>query len=203
MSSAEDVLFGISPEFIEEQKQASAKIQGANLVKPRQKFAPYTRAEREKRRKEVYRLHIELGTPAVRIAELMKVDRNTINADIRAIYNELTTPSSLGDDFTRFTARLEGQRGRLMEYLSKEKDLQAKLMIERQITDIDARLLSASQRIEENAATVFARAAEIINKYMEEQKLNYRAITAQQFLRVSPEGLRAMMNILRKEKVIK
>ncbi|MGI0048744.1 MAG: hypothetical protein ACREAW_04315, partial [Nitrososphaera sp.] len=64
--------FDIDPEFINESSKT-------NLVKPRKKFAPYTKAERLKRRKEVYRLHFELGVPAIRIADMMNVDKNTIN----------------------------------------------------------------------------------------------------------------------------
>lgn len=74
--------FDVSPDFIEENKKI-------NLVRPRKKFAPYTKAERLKRRKEVYRLHFELGIPAIRIADMMNVDKNTVNNDIQLLYREL------------------------------------------------------------------------------------------------------------------
>jgi len=58
-----------------------------NLVKHRQnsrhKFAPFTKSQRRKRRTEVYKLHFEHGMPATRIAEIMNVDRNTINNDLK------------------------------------------------------------------------------------------------------------------------
>jgi CheY-like chemotaxis protein len=37
----------------------------ANLVRPRHKFAPFTRAERKERRDEVYKLHFEYGIPVL------------------------------------------------------------------------------------------------------------------------------------------
>ena len=44
---------------------------------------PYTKDERTKRQNEVARLHFEYGYSAVKIAEMMKVNRNTINSDIK------------------------------------------------------------------------------------------------------------------------
>ncbi|CAN5514752.1 hypothetical protein BH18THE1_BH18THE1_10320 [soil metagenome] len=37
---------------------------------------------------EVYKLHFEHRVPATRIAELMKVDRNTINNDLKILYHK-------------------------------------------------------------------------------------------------------------------
>jgi hypothetical protein len=63
----------INQEFIEENKKINL-----NLVRHeqnhKQKFAPFTKSQRRKRRMEVYKLHFEHGVPATRIAELMKVD---------------------------------------------------------------------------------------------------------------------------------
>lgn len=73
--------FDVNQDFIEENKKM-------NLVRPRKKFAPYTKIERTKRRNEVYRLHFEKGIPALRIAEIMHVDKNTINNDIQTLYRE-------------------------------------------------------------------------------------------------------------------
>jgi hypothetical protein len=77
----------INQEFIDENKKINL-----NLVRHGQnrkhKFAPFTKSQRRKRRMEVYKLHFEHGVPAIRIAEMMKVDRNTINNDlqIKAVY---------------------------------------------------------------------------------------------------------------------
>jgi hypothetical protein len=37
---------------------------------------------------EVYRLHFEKGIPAIRIADMTNVDRNTINNDLKILYNK-------------------------------------------------------------------------------------------------------------------
>ena len=79
--------FEINQEFIEENKKINL-----NLVKHgqnhKQKFAPFTKSQRRMRRMEVYKLHFEQGVPATRIAELMRVDRNTINNDLKILYRE-------------------------------------------------------------------------------------------------------------------
>ena len=43
------------------------------------KGGPYTTLEQEKRRKQVYELHFEKGLSAIKISEMLKVNRNTIN----------------------------------------------------------------------------------------------------------------------------
>lgn len=51
------------------------------------KGGPYTKDERETRQKEVSRFYFEFGYSAVKIADLMKVNRNTINEDIKYLYS--------------------------------------------------------------------------------------------------------------------
>jgi hypothetical protein len=203
LTESQGTAFDVTGDFIEEQKQASIKLQGNDLAKP-SKFSPYTKAQREKRRKEVARLHFEKGVPGVKIAELMKVDKNTIYADLRAIYLELTEPGvTVYDSLTRFHVRLEMQRARLEEYLSKERDIQTKLMIERQLTDIESKLLQAYSKIHNEQLRVWIDAGERINKYFEEKKIDNRVLTLGQLVSVSPRVLDSVLKVLRKERVIK
>ena len=50
---------------------------------------PYTKDERTKRQNEVARLHFEYGYSAVKIAGMMRVNRNTINSDIKYLYSSI------------------------------------------------------------------------------------------------------------------
>src|SRR2546427_6719750 len=68
----------VSNEFIEENKEFS-QIFNHGI----KKGGPYDKKRRFFRRQEVYRLHFERGIPAIKIADLMKINRNTINNDIR------------------------------------------------------------------------------------------------------------------------
>ena len=187
--------FGIEPEFIEQNKRL-------RLAKPKRKrFAPYTKAERTKRRKEVYRLHFELGIPAIRIAEMMKVDKNTVNNDIQLLYQELRKDAvtNLEDYFNKQITRLESQRSRVMRYLDKAPDVTTKLMIERQLTDIDFRLLASAEKITLSKSKFLDDVYHMINEEMEKQKLNFRIHGIYEALKVSMKGHDAIMDILRKE----
>ena len=88
-----------------------------DLVRHRHKLAPFTKAQRKKRRTEVYRLHFENGMPATRIAELMNVDRNTINKDLKFLYRQALNDynlddMSIDDILEKQFVRLETQRDR-------------------------------------------------------------------------------------------
>ena len=85
--TSEAVDINLNQRNLDEDKQSNS-----DLVKPRHnskhKFAPYTKSQRRLRRAKVYKLHFEYGMPATRIAEIMKVDRNTINNDLKVLYQK-------------------------------------------------------------------------------------------------------------------
>ena len=104
-------------DHLDEDKQSNS-----DLVKPRRnprnKFAPYTQSQRRLGRSEVYKLHFEHGMPATRIAEIMKVDRNTINNDLKVLYQKALNDynpdnMSLDEIVEKQLVRLETQRDRL------------------------------------------------------------------------------------------
>ena len=156
----------------------ATKLNG-DLVRPRQKFAPYTRAERKKRRLEVYKLHFEHGMPATKISELIKVDRNTINNDLKFLYRQAVgdynlDDMSLEDILEKQLVRLESQRDRLGVYLSDAKDVTNKVTIERLIADIDFRVLSAVEKINHNTVQFYDQIIKSVNTIAENKKLDVR-----------------------------
>lgn len=173
----------VPTDFIEENKKA-------NLVKPRQKFAPYTRSQRRKRRVEVYRLHFEQGMPAVRIAEAMKVDRNTIQNDLKILYHEAMKDYDPGTPFLdqyleKQLVRLESQRDRLGTYLVDAKDTETKLSIERLIADIDFRLLQAVAKVHYGYYKFWDQVTEEVNRVAKQQGLNFGFTSIFELKRVS------------------
>src|SRR6266540_1392081 len=100
---------------------------------------------------EVYKLHFEHGIPATRIAELMKVDRNTINNDLKILYrealNDYSPNMSLDDILQKQLLRLETQRDRLGLYLCDAKGINTKIAIERLIADIDFKFIGAIEKV--------------------------------------------------------
>ena len=81
----------ISPQFFEDYK----------LDRTRQKSTknggPYTKNDRKKRRDEVFRLHMSQGYSAVKISQILKVNRHTIDSDIAYGYSILAKDWDRGD----------------------------------------------------------------------------------------------------------
>lgn len=179
----------VLPEFIEE----NSKI---NLVRPRQKFAPWSKGQRRKRRQEVFRLHFEQGIPAIKIAEMIKVDRNTINQDIAGLYQKMSQDidgEEFNGYFTKQTVRLEIQRTRLMSYLSEAKDLETKLAIERQLADHDFRLAAMIEKYKGNTLAFWDTVAKKINELAESEKLDTRYTTVYELQKI-PEAKRKLID---------
>lgn len=156
----------------------ATKLKG-DLVKPRQKFAPFTKVERRKRRIEVYKLHFENGMPATRIAQLMSVDRNTVNNDLKFLYRQALNDynlddMSLDDILEKQLIRLEAQRDRLGIYLSDAKDVTNKVTIERLIADIDFRVLTAVEKINHNTVQFYDQIIKAVNTIADNKKLDVR-----------------------------
>jgi len=115
------------------------------------KGGPYTKKEQEKRKDGVFELHFEYGYSAVQIANLLNVNRNTINEDIKYWYSELykSTNFKYSKDWLdkQFT-RLEMQRARLRKELDEDISLKDRLQVERLITNIDLSISSFVVKIE-------------------------------------------------------
>ncbi len=121
------------------------------------KGGPYSKDERETRQKEVSRLHFEFGYSAVKIADLMNINRNTINEDIKYLYSN--SKEELKQDSENFIlrqiGRLEAQRNRIIEKITENKvdDIRYEkllLDIDTKINDILLRINSDKQIISES-----------------------------------------------------
>lgn len=112
------------------------------LVETVKKGGPYTKKEQDSRRQEVFSLHFEKGYSAIKISEMLNINRNTINEDIRYWYSELA--QELKHDVTTWAIEqfhsFEGQKNRLIEQLEKEELIQHKLAIEKLIFQINDKL---------------------------------------------------------------
>ena len=163
--------------------------QNENIVKHRQKKAPYTKIQRKERRDEVYRLHFDNGMPATRIAELMKVDRNTINNDLKILYRkaikEYNPDMTLDDIVEKQLLRLETQRDRLGLYLSDAKDINSKLAVERLIADIDFKVIGVIDKMDQNIVQYWNAVMEQVNKMAEKENLKTRFTSLFELYRIS------------------
>ena len=96
------------------------------------KGGPYTTKEQESRRKQVYELHFEKGISAIKIAEMLNVNRNTINADIKELYRKVSEelPEYNVSLLLKQIHRLEMQQSRLLEELKNCTENKGRFTVE-------------------------------------------------------------------------
>jgi len=107
------------------------------------KGGPYTEQEKLIRRNKVYNLHFEKGYSALRIAEDLGVNRNTINSDIKELYiqfaDELPDHEVAGLFLSQIHA-FKFQKARLVEKIEKQNEPKIQMQLEKIISDIDYRI---------------------------------------------------------------
>ena len=110
----------------------------------------YTKKEQEERRLQVYHLHFEQEKPAVKIAEMLNVNRNTINDDIRYWHQQLANEMNAQDISAKMTKqiqRMDIQRDRLLGDLEDAESLEQRIKLEKFISDIDNRLIGVYSKM--------------------------------------------------------
>ncbi len=118
------------------------------MLEKKKTGGPYPKDERIKRQNEVSRLHFEYGYTATKISEMMKVNRNTINQDIKNVYSEIKDElkENSKDLILRQIGRLEAQRSRITENIQGIKNSQfnygahEKIRYEKLLVDIDSKI---------------------------------------------------------------
>ncbi len=105
------------------------------------KGGPYNKTDQDSRKNEVSRLYFEYGYSARKIAEMMKVNRNTINADIKYLYSNIKEEikENSGDFVIRQIGRLEAQRSRITESI-RENKIDDKIKYEKLLLEMDYRI---------------------------------------------------------------
>lgn len=103
------------------------------------KGGPYSKDDQESRRNEVHRLHFEFGYSARKIADVMKINRNTINSDMKYWYDSIKeeVKENASELVIQQLGRLEAQRTRIIENMSDATD---KIRYEKLLLDIDAKI---------------------------------------------------------------
>ena len=119
----------------------------------------------------------------------MKVDRNTINNDLKILYNKATrdynSDLSYDDIIEKQLLRLETQRDRVGLYLCDTNDINSKITIERMITDIDFKLIGVIDKLNQNIVQHYDAVIEHVNKIAEKEKLKTRFTSLFELYRIS------------------
>ena len=76
------------------------------LIEPVKKGGRYTKKEQEERRLQVHHLHFDENKSAVEIAEVLNVNRNTINEDIKFWSSRFVNKSNELDVFSKMTKQI-------------------------------------------------------------------------------------------------
>ena len=108
------------------------------------KGGPYTQTEQDERRKQVYDLHFEKGISALKIADMLNVNRNTINGDIKYLYSQMQLEIGKGHcrDWVKKTFyQLDFQHERLLADLEDCKTVSEKIKIEKILSPVQMKSL--------------------------------------------------------------
>ncbi|MDH3395539.1 MAG: hypothetical protein OEL52_05215 [Nitrosopumilus sp.] len=189
----------ITPEFISE-NQKQRLCQTMPIFK--KSGGPYSKQDKQARQNEVYRYHFEYGYSARKIAELMKINRNTINGDIKHWYSIISNSNDIQPESALFTIleRLDIQRTRTREYLDKTSNISEKITIEKMILDIDCKIAQINQRIFESAQAMMSFAIKFLNDHLKEKNQKQRYLTFGQKMTVSDSAIKRIDKIISEDK---
>jgi len=110
---------------------------------------PYTKTEQNERRKKVYNMYFEKGFSAIKIANELEVNRNTINQDVKFLRSDLTQKDQIKPAIWVLEQKehLEQQKDRLLELLETTKDFEQRLRVEKIILDIEGKITNLVVKI--------------------------------------------------------
>jgi len=110
---------------------------------------PYSKQQQQERRKKVNELYFEKNLSALKIAEMLGVNRNTITEDIKLAY--LQTSESFPDDsiliFLHSIKKMESQRLDIQRQLESESDFSKKIILQKFLFQINNSLTKFYQKM--------------------------------------------------------
>ena len=166
------------------------------------KGGPYTRNEKMKRQNKVYRLHFERGYSAVKISEMMKINRNTINSDISHWYTSLSEEWDSYDIeswYMKQIHRLESQRIRLFIELDKVENTSVRLSIEKMILDIDMKIMNFVSKYASSMNFIQKSAIQCINNWAKKNDRDMILTDTDRFIQSSSETAEKIEKLLKED----
>jgi len=183
-------LLEVTDEFLQQNKK---------IKNSKRKGGPYSQKDRDARQNEVYRLHFEYGYSARKIAELMKVNRNTINSDLDYWYYKILKNVDILNPESLIVVTLEKmniQKSRLREQLDKTIKNSERITIERLIYDINSKVLSTYEKLIFSPFRVHKLLTDRLNDYMKKNKKPDRFLTLFDTVLVSEKAHRKIQRII-------
>lgn len=189
--------FNFSKDFIAE------GIKKAN-PRPRKRGGRYTKRQKIARQQQVLELYVQRGYSVSKIAELLQVNRNTISNDIKKIDEDLTIQYEKGYASTfvmKQIHRMEVSRSRLIDELEKQTDIKIKLVIEKQVFEIEKWIAATVSRVNNLNQEVIARSTDMANSMAEEYNIHLRWLSPTEALVVTKETYEKINAIIKKDKI--
>ena len=186
----------ISHEFMKENQQI------CQFMPKSHRKGPYSKQQLEKRRNEVYQYHFEYGYSARKIAELIKINRNTINGDIKHWYSKVTKSNDIQPESAIFTIleRLDIQRTRIREYLDQTTNISDKITIERMITDIDYKIVQINEKLYFSSTKLVSYVVESLNNHFKQKNETTRYLGFHDKIAVSTNAKNKIDKIISEDK---
>jgi len=184
----------VSDEFIEENKERQTMPK---------KGGRYTKQERVKRQDEIHRLHFDHNYSARKIAELMKVNRNTVNSDISYWYSKIGKNHNIFNPEAAICVSLERfqvQRLRLRIQIEKTQSFQERLTLERLILDIDSRIMHTYQKLSDSAIRISSFTSKCLNDWMKDHNKPERVMSPLSKITVSEKALKRIDEIIKEDR---
>ena len=182
-------------------KQSSKNEKSKKDIK---KGGPYSKNEKEKRREEVYRLHFEYRYSARKIAEVMKVNRNTINGDIDFLYSEIGENVNIvdpGNVVVNWLEQMDIQLTRLRERLDKVKNNSERMAIERLIYEIHSKVLNTHLKLSNSTIRLNKYAVGMLNDHLKKNKDPRRYVALFESVSVSEKTKEKIDKVMKEDKL--
>ena len=160
-----------------------------------------TKLERQKRRETVYKLHFEEGYSARKIAQILEVNRNTVNEDISYLYSQVRYDSNQimpSDWVNKQLLRFETQQSRLIAHLHAAATMSERIQIERLLTELGSKLMSFMRKLNDSRITNVNSHALYLNKWMKENNYEHRFITLSELMSIPNECRDMVFNTIKK-----
>ncbi len=189
--------FGVTAEFIEQNKHNLSQFRPKS-----RRRGPYSKRDKETRRFEVHRLCFDYGFSARIIAKMMKVNRNTVNADLNYLYSEIVETNNTIDPGILIAAmleRLDIQYSRLRKQYDETDSQQERNALERLMLEVNSRIITTNQKLAESKIKVKDLVTRSLNEHLEEDRSKTRYMTLFDRIRVSVTAHEQISKIIQED----
>lgn len=160
---------------------------------------PYSKFERHKRKQEVIRLHFEKGCSAIKIAEILQINRHIISNYIQIGYNQLKKDWTKYDSESigiRQFQRYENQRFGLVEQVESLDNPKDILAYKKLIFEIDKEIINHFLKITNTQDLLYYHITKQMNMLSKKNNLGMGFVCMQDMFRVSPETAEKVNKLL-------